>query len=389
MSAEQPLVLYVDDEWENRVVFEKGFSRSFRVRAVPNGAAALEILKEETVGVVVADQRMPGMSGNELLERVKASWPGVMRIIVTAYSDLEPILRAVNEGLVHRYVVKPWDRSDLETILAWAVEAYLLGKEQSHLQLRLLAAERLITIGSIASSVFHDMGQAVGSAGSNVTRLAQHAETARVLEGIVRADAAALPEPHRTRLLELLRELPMIHSEIREDVERIDGLRSSMRRLLKPSAEDGQRVVENPVTIIEFVVRVFRQMAHANLRVFYDGPERFPAVRIGTTELYQVLINLVQNAVQAFPPPPEPGSTVSIHVADEPAVLRFVVKDNGAGMTPEVAKSAGVLFYSTKKDGAGLGLANCKRIVGGRRGELTLESAPGAGTRAIFTLPKA
>lgn len=387
--ADDYLILYVDDEWQNRVVFEKGFANKFRVRTVSSGAEALEVMKTEPVAVVVADQRMPAMSGNDLLLRVKTSWPDVIRVIVTAYGDLDPILRAVNEGLVHRYVVKPWVRSEFETVLAWAVEAYALGKEQSNLQLRLLSTERLITIGSIASAVFHDMGQAVSNAANNVKRLEQHAEAATSLQELLRAQATNVPDPQRTRLLELAEELPGLVADMRDDVERIDGLRSSMRRLLKPTPEDDSRVVSNPATVVDFVLRVFRQMAHANLQLVYDGPEKLPAVKIGPTELYQVFINLVANAVQSFGAHAAHGSLVAIHAVDEGERVRFVVQDNGCGMTPEVLSSAGVLFYTTKKEGAGLGLANCKRIVGARRGELTLDSKPGEGTRATFTLPKA
>lgn len=382
------LVLYVDDDWNNRAVFEQNFGNTFRVKSVARGDEALEVLKKEEVAVVVADQRMPGMSGNELLSRVSKAYPGIVRVIVTAYEDLDPILRAVNEGLVHRYLMKPWERKELETVLCWAVELFTLGKEESQLQLRLLASERLITVGSIAQRVFHDMGNAMNAAKQDVVRLAYFAEAADVLAELARERSTPIPEAFRKRLSELAEEFPDLSESLTLHVERVAGLTKSMRRLLDPQ-EDEEPLVSNPASVIAFTARVFRQMAHSHLAIVYDGPETLPAVRIGSTELYQVLINLVSNAVQSFAGEPRPGSLVSLHVVDERDKLRFVVQDTGAGMTPDVLGSAGILFFTTKRGGAGLGLANCKRIIHGRKGELKLDSKPGEGTKATFTLPKA
>ena len=109
--------------------------------------------------MLVTDQRMPGMTGHELLEKTRALYPDVIRIVITAYGDVDPILRAVNDGLVARYLVKPWDRAELEQILAWGLEANALARRDSALQLRLMQTERLVTVGSIGASVVHDSRQ--------------------------------------------------------------------------------------------------------------------------------------------------------------------------------------------------------------------------------------
>ena len=108
-----PLVLYVDDERPNRIVFEQAFGRQFNLKAVGDGQAALELLAANDVAIVVTDMRMPGMSGDELLRIVKDRWPSTIRVVITAFSDIEPILTAINEGLVARYLVKPWERAEV------------------------------------------------------------------------------------------------------------------------------------------------------------------------------------------------------------------------------------------------------------------------------------
>src|SRR5262245_12988270 len=113
-----PLVLYVDDERPNRIVFERSFAGKFRIKAVHDGQQGLDVLASgEEVAVLLTDQRMPLMSGDDLLRRVKRDHPDVVRMVITAYADVEPILAAINEGLVARYIVKPWDREELEQLL--------------------------------------------------------------------------------------------------------------------------------------------------------------------------------------------------------------------------------------------------------------------------------
>jgi len=152
MNLRDHLILYVDDEHPNRVVFDITFGKEFKIKSVSSAEEALAFVSQENVAVIVTDQRMTGMSGDELLKKVKDVSPDTVRMIVTAYSDLEPILNAVNDGLVVRYVIKPWDRAELEETLRWAVEAYVAGKQNNALQLRLMQTERLRTLGQVSSS---------------------------------------------------------------------------------------------------------------------------------------------------------------------------------------------------------------------------------------------
>src|SRR6185503_20035556 len=126
-----PLVLYVDDERGNRVVFETSMKAEFNVRVASEPQEALEILEANDVAVIVTDMRMPTMSGEELLRIAKERWPQSIRMVVTAYSDIDPILRAINEGLVARYIIKPWVRTELMQVLRWATEAWAMGRDNA------------------------------------------------------------------------------------------------------------------------------------------------------------------------------------------------------------------------------------------------------------------
>jgi len=83
------------------------------VRTAATGDEALEIMAREPIGVLLSDDRMPGMTGVDLLARAVVSWPDTVRVIVSAYSDSPRLLRAINRGHAHEYIVKPWDRAEL------------------------------------------------------------------------------------------------------------------------------------------------------------------------------------------------------------------------------------------------------------------------------------
>ena len=106
-------LLYVDDEPQNLELFRLQMGSDFNLITARSGTEALEVLARERVAVLLTDERMPGLSGIELLARTLDRWPDVVRIIVSAYSDAPRLLLAMNRGHAHEYVVKPWDRAEL------------------------------------------------------------------------------------------------------------------------------------------------------------------------------------------------------------------------------------------------------------------------------------
>ncbi len=128
------LVLYVDDERANRLVFEHSFKDVFRIACVPSGEEALKRMEAELPAVIITDQRMPGMRGLELLAQVKQYFPDVMRVVLTAHLDPEPMLEAINRSTADHYLVKPWDRRQLMTLIASAIEQFRLRRDVRRLE---------------------------------------------------------------------------------------------------------------------------------------------------------------------------------------------------------------------------------------------------------------
>jgi len=106
-------VLFVDDEAGNIELFKMQFEDAFDVRTAGGGDEALAIMEREQIGVLLTDERMPGMTGVDLLARAVSRWPDTVRVIVSAYNDSARLLRAINRGHAHEYIVKPWNKTDL------------------------------------------------------------------------------------------------------------------------------------------------------------------------------------------------------------------------------------------------------------------------------------
>lgn len=116
-------VLFVDDEPRVLTTMRILFRGRYETLFAEGGDKALELLKTQPVDVIVSDQRMPGMTGIELLRTARELNPHAMRILLTGYSDLSAIIGSVNEGEIFRFVNKPWVNEDLTTTVARAVSA--------------------------------------------------------------------------------------------------------------------------------------------------------------------------------------------------------------------------------------------------------------------------
>jgi DNA-binding NtrC family response regulator len=126
-------VLVVDDESDNLDAFRFTFGKTFSLHYASSGEDALALAREHDMAVVVTDQRMPRMTGLELLRAVRDVRPDAIGIIVTAFTDVDVLIESINLGRIYRYVTKPWDSKELRGILVQAVERFHLLRENRRL----------------------------------------------------------------------------------------------------------------------------------------------------------------------------------------------------------------------------------------------------------------
>jgi len=394
MNPQEHLILYVDDEHANRVVFDITFGKKFKIKSVESAEQALGVIANETVAVVVSDQRMTGMSGDELLRRVKEVSPDTVRMIVTAYSDLEPILNAVNDGLVARYVIKPWDRTELEEILAWAVEAHVAGRQNNALQLRLIQTERLRTLGQVSASVLHDLNQPVQAVSMSAEQLSELSKLGPLLTRV--AKDKSLSDAERGSLEQLTEDLPEIASTLASCATFMSDLMKQMKQFQRHDTAPPTSRDVLPLPVLKLALTMCRGGSMlSGAKLSYEGPPELPRLRATSTDLLQVVVNLIRNAQQALEEHHIVKGTVvvAVTVLEQEKKVAFTIRDNGPGIPPEVLAKLGTPFYTTREAGTGLGIAQCKRLVGRLGGELTIESTvgpegdPKRGTRVSFALP--
>ncbi len=146
-SSRQCGILYIDDEEKALKYFRLAFAQKFEIFTAPSGPEGLEILRRESakIAIVISDQRMPEMLGAEILEIVRNEYPHVVRILTTAYSDLESAIQAVNRGHIYQYVVKPWEVPELGMVLQRASDYHqVLSERDELLAVKLSTLQRVL-----------------------------------------------------------------------------------------------------------------------------------------------------------------------------------------------------------------------------------------------------
>jgi len=135
-------IMIVDDEPANLRVLERLFRHDYQVLTAESGADALSLLEQHDVALIITDQRMPEMSGIELLKRTAIVRPHMVRMILTGYTDMEALVEAINSNQVYKYVTKPWSNDELRLTVSRALEHYETIKAHHELEMinrRLLA----------------------------------------------------------------------------------------------------------------------------------------------------------------------------------------------------------------------------------------------------------
>ena len=253
MNPKHPSVLCVDDEPNILRSLHWMLRKEFNVMTAPDGASALEMLRRHDFDVIVSDQRMPGMIGSEFLRQACQVAPRAMRILLTGYSDMQSLLRSINEGEVFRYVTKPWKNEELSRTVR---EAAQIARSEpapfSHALPAFSATLPPAFSGSMPAPL-----EALAGVEQHILVLDEDPEPARVIEQVMAPGtrlhrAASVPEA-----VAILGAAPVsvLVSETR--VGRSDT--TGLLRLLKQSHPEIVSVVLTTDSDVEAVVKLINQ----------------------------------------------------------------------------------------------------------------------------------
>jgi signal transduction histidine kinase len=373
-------VLVVDDDAPNLAVLDAILGNDYRILTAESGDQALRVLAGQTVDVVVTDQRMPGMSGIELLECMRSLRPDVAGIVLTAYTDTPVILSAINRAQVFRFLPKPWESADILEAVSQASQVVgyrrtinrlveILSQRNGELsaafselktmQQGLLHMERLGTMGRLTAGITHDLR-------NFLTGLAWVEEACQ---------GSGVPED--------LRETITI------GLHGIRNLLSTLETLNQFSRGDSLGVrcgTEAPDVIARNALAVLRMdIAFRRRQLVQRFASDLAPIAADRTRLVQVLVNLLRNAVQAT----QPNQTITLEVAGTPdGGVLFAVQDEGPGVPESLRGRLFEPFLSTKgAGGMGMGLYMARMIADQHRGRLELVSSAGQGARFELWIP--
>ncbi|MFZ5861799.1 MAG: ATP-binding protein [Nitrospirota bacterium] len=368
-------VLYVDDEPYALETLQRQFRREFTILTAPSGAAGLEILSQGEIALVLSDQRMPDMSGTQFLAQVRAQYPDTGRMLLTAYSDLESVVDAINVGNVSRYLTKPYDEREVQMAFRDGIERYLLVKERERLYAekvetlkRMARANRMSAVGTLAAGLAHEINNPLVPISTFLQMLPAK-----------RAEASEDPEYWGT-----------LYQVTVKEVERIRGL---IRQLLNYSKFIGAAApllaAADLHAVIEHTAALLAPQARLNgVSIAVQPDASLGLVQMDQERMTQVVLNLMLNAIQAMPS----GGTLTVStrattVRSLPHV-ELRVTDTGVGISEENLERLFTPFFTTKgHEGSGLGLLTCYHVVDEHRGTIAVDSALGRGTTFAVVLP--
>jgi two-component system, NtrC family, sensor kinase len=368
-------VLYVDDEEANRIIFRAAFSKDFQILLASNAQEALSVVRETMPAVMIIDQRMPGMSGIELAEIIRNQYPDIVRIIITAYTDIQVAIDAINRGQVSLYLSKPWNSVEVRSYLKNAIERRYLGQYVQDLQSKILRTERLATLGMAASSIAHDMGTPVACLLNDLDGMDRELEELRQLPNPDQIPLARLDEFHEMVL------------DCKTSVEEIARILLAVRHSIKGTSV---HLPVNLCTVIQTGLKLIQtEVVHKASLSIHCCDEIL--VLGDASELTQIVINLAVNAAHAIPYGHQSENRVEVSVSTDEQFAVLKVRDTGCGIPPELRSKIFEPLFTTRAEegGTGLGLSIIRRIVETHNGTIDLDSVVGKGTVFTVKLPLA
>src|ERR1700744_6406732 len=154
--SEKIKILYIDDEPDNLTGYKANFRTEYRVFIAENTVLAIEHLqKHPDIRVIFCDQRMPGKTGVEFFEEIRTIFPHPIRILITAFTDIEATISAINRGNIFRYIRKPWIQQDIISAIEEGNKFYIAN---SMLAIKNEELQQAYTeLDKFAYSVSHDL----------------------------------------------------------------------------------------------------------------------------------------------------------------------------------------------------------------------------------------
>lgn len=377
-------VLYVDDEEMSLKYFTRAFQDQFRILTATNAQDGLKLLEEhkDEIGLLMTDQRMPGEKGVWLLEKARQLRPRIIRILATAYADMDAAIAAVNTGAIYKYVTKPWDPPQLENTLKRGLEFFMVQRERDQLLKEkmsvlhnMMIADRIVSLGLLAAGLSHHIRNSLVA-----VKTFLDLAPAKMEEEKMNLDGLRNPDFWKE-----------YYQNVQGQIEKINNmLKDLWTASEKPAFEFGSRVHVHEV-VADSITRLKAEFAAKNIAVENRIPASLPALSVDQPKFCRLFDLLLKDELASLPA----GSRVTLSAellgSTEPdkGEIQVEVSDNGPGLPQEALR---LVFdpFVVRSDSPieyGIHLMACYFIVHHHGGRIDAKSEEGRGTTFRMRLP--
>jgi two-component system response regulator PhcR len=356
----QPTLLYVDDEELACKYFARSVGADYEVLLAKSSDEAIAILRQDSarIAVLVTDFRMPGRDGGQLLRQVAQEYPHIVRILVTAYADVEMLLQTVNTGEVFRILEKPLKPDAVRDTLQLAFERH---------NERAMQNQRLIAIDETLAFIAHELNTPLAAIALNAHSIEDRTNVQLDAEGEILGAAKSMRESAQYCMAVVSSFWRSVHNGRRQP----EG--------------DGARGEASAHGLIAALLDTYPLTAAQRSWVQVDVLGDFPVVTQPNC-VALVLSSLLSNALRALAGVAAPAVRFTVTAQPTPSIA---ICDNGPGIPPEIKARllTDPITTHAKSGGNGLGLILCNRVMQSCGGGLEIESTPGGGTTVVLDFP--
>jgi two-component system probable response regulator PhcQ len=372
-------ILYVDDEEKSLKYFTRAFGDEFRVLTAATAQDGYKLLAKhaDDIGLLLTDQRMPGESGVWLLEHARQLRPRILRILVTAYSDFDTAIAAVNSGAIYKYVSKPWDPPQFELTLRHGLEFFLVQAERDQLLLEkmsvlrnMMIADRIVSLGLLAAGLSHHIR-------NSLVAVKTFLDLAPKKMDEERANTNGLRNPEFWK---------DYHQNVQSQMEKINGLLKD----LWTASENPSEPFADEVSlrrIVDDALAAFRDpFAARRIEVENRIPDSLPLLKVESLKFRRLFELLLKEELSTLPAGSRVSFSAELEGSGAKSEIVVQIVDNGPGLPPDALRVIFEPFMvrDSVPSEYGIHLMACFFIVHHHGGRIDAKSQPGGGT--IFTL---
>lgn len=357
-DGERAQILVVDDENGPRQALRMLLKEEYDVHIASGVDAALDIIRDEDIDLIISDVRMPKKTGVDLLREAKEILPDVQVIMLTGYGQLETAVKAVEYGALS-YMEKPFDNDAMLDMVEAGLEKYREQRHRRELEFLSLEANRFETLGRVVSGMMHDLG-------SPLTVLSSHLELLSL-------------DPDKGNLRDRL-------TTMQEQVHHCNDMVRTTINFIRHDSKELQN--QNLNDVVESCLQVGGpQLREHRIKLATKLSDDLPVTKGDLVLMRQAILNLITNACQALAG--QPGDReISIRTWAEGGDVILSVADSGPGVALDKRHKIFDTFYTTKgKDGTGLGLSVVKSVMSQHKGSIELDTKHERGACFILRFP--